>query len=203
MNMKTIANIFISISDQKQLLNALLFLHVNELKEIVHDFELHEKGKKIELITRIIHFLTTDEKITTPSFPAVSCGKAIKNLQITSQTKILKGQYKNDLKTRLFFKQLIGDHFHFTAFGIDWLNEQWMQGAPPTYQDFADIWQEAYEEQKTNPLPAKAEWAYINFIKNFLAKYPHADRDTVMHSWHKERQKQVKWVKTFLTKLEL
>lgn len=201
--MKTIIKSFISIPEQEQLSQALLFLHVDELKEIVHDFDLHEKGKKIELITRIIHFLTTSEKITTPPFPATSCGKAIKNIQITPQTKMLKGQYKNDLQARLFFKKLIGDHFHFTAFGVDWLNEQWMQGAPPTYQEFANMWQKHYEEQKANPLPAKAEWAYINFIKNFLAAHPHADRDTVMHAWHTERLKQVAWINNFLSKISI
>ena len=189
--------------DAEILSKALLFLHVDELKEITRDFELHERGKKIELITRIIHFLTTGEKINTPSFPATSCGKAIKNLHLTPQTKILKGQYKNDLKTRLFLKQLLGDHFHFTAFGIDWLNEQWMQGKPPTYQEFANMWQKTYDEQKTNPLPAKAEWAYINFIKNFLAAYPQADRDTVMHAWHTERLKQVAWINNFLSKISI
>ncbi|XVN42631.1 MAG: hypothetical protein RCG15_08655 [Candidatus Rickettsia vulgarisii] len=55
-------------------------------------------------------------------------------------TLMLKGSYKNDLRNRQFFKQLIGEHFHFTAIAIDWLNDRWMQGLPPppTYQEFLE-----------------------------------------------------------------
>ncbi len=61
---------------------------------------------------------------------------------------ILKGSYKNDLKTRLFFKNIVGDHFHFTAFGIDWINEKWMEGNPPTYRDYATMWQSEVDRRK-------------------------------------------------------
>ena len=47
-----------------------------------------------------------------------------KKYPLQPKTKILIGAYKNDLATRLFFKELIGDHFHFTTFGIDWINER-------------------------------------------------------------------------------
>lgn len=184
-----------------QLSRALLFLKVAELKEIAKDLALSLQGKKIELIRRILHFLKTGEKATTPRFPKISCGKPEKIRILKPDAVMLKGVYKNDLQTRLFFKTLIGDHFHFTAYGIDWLNEQWMQGTPPTYQAFAEMWQEIYERQKTDPLPAKEEWAYINFIKQFLTHYPHADRDTVMHAWHNERLRNVTWVTEFFSKL--
>lgn len=155
--------------------NSLNFLHCEELKEIALKLGLSEKGKKGELIARIMHFLQTGEKLTLPRFPTVSCAKRGVSYPLDPKTLMLKGAYKNDLKTRLFFKRLIGEHFHFTAFGIDWLERRWMEGNPPTYQEFAEMWQ----ERKKMALPPKEEWAYINFLQQGGTK----------EMWEKERLK--------------
>ena len=109
---------------------------------------------------------------------------------LDKETLMLKGAYKNDLKTRLFFKQLIGEYFHFTAFGIDWLNDRWMEGKPPTYQEFAEMWHKEYEKRKKTPVPPKEEWAYINFVQNSLSISPTASQESINHAWECERQKQ-------------
>lgn len=130
-----------SISEINNLRISLNFLHVAELKNICNKLELAEKGKKEELILRIIKFIETGEKLTNIPFPKISCARKIEKHELTENSLMLKGAYKNDLKTRLFFKKLIGEYFHFTAFGIDWLNERWMNGNPPTYKEFANMWQ--------------------------------------------------------------
>lgn len=162
-----------------ELKESLYFLHIAELKDLANRLSLLDKGKKLELIIRIIHFLQTGEKLVTLKIPAISCAKD-KNLLLLPTSLMLKGAYKNDLKTRLFFKSIIGDYFHFTAFGIDWLNERWMEGSPPTYQEFADMWKLKYQRRKENPVVPKSEWAYINYVQSYYNKTPDAPCEEVM-----------------------
>ena len=109
---------------------SLNFLYVNELKELCIKLSLSKKGKKLELISRIILFIKTGDKQSIPDLPEISCAKKGQAYELSKNSLMLKNAYKNDLKTRIFFKKLIGDYFHFTAFGIDWLNERWMHGSP-------------------------------------------------------------------------
>ena len=183
----------------KFLKNSFTFLHVSELKNLATKLSLVDKGNKMALIMRILHFLHTGKKLALPKFPENACAKRGEIYPIHSTTLMLKGSYKNDLKTRLFFKQLLGDHFHFTAFGIDWLNDQWMEGNPPTYQEFAKMWQEEYEKRKSMPATPKEEWAYINFVQKFLQNSSEVSRESVNHAWECERRKHkaniIAWLK--------
>jgi len=133
-------NSSLSPSDFDQLNQSLLYLHVEELKEITVQLHISDKGAKGAIIAHILHFLQSGEELALPKFPAVSCAKKGVVPPLSPKSLILRGAYKNDFATLLFFKSLIGERFHFTAFGIDWLNERWLQGNPPTYQEFADMW---------------------------------------------------------------
>jgi len=168
---------------------SLLFLHVDELKNVAIRLSLVDKGNKMAIIMRILHFLETGLKLTIPKFPEKSCCKRGGSYSLGENELMLKGAYKNDLKTRSFFKQLIGNYFHFTAFGIDWLNERWMKGNPPTYQEFAEMWQEEYQKRKEMPVAPKEEWAYINFVQKNLLNSPTATRESVNSAWEYERQR--------------
>jgi hypothetical protein len=104
---------------------------------------------------------------------------------------MLKGAYKNDLKNRLFFKRLIGEYFHFTAFGIDWLNEQWLKGTPPTYLDFARMWKSEYEKRQAISASPKEEWAYINFVQSILRNNSAIRQENLNKLWKEERERLV------------
>lgn len=114
-------------------------MHVQDLKEIAEKLSIPNNGTKLKLIARIIYFVQTGAVIKEPKVPVASCAQKGVQYPLAPNTVMLKGAYKNDLKTRLFFKNLIGEHFHFTAFGIDWLNDCWMAGDPPSYGAFAKI----------------------------------------------------------------
>lgn len=178
---------------------ALNFLHVEELRGICVQLSLPTKGKKVPLITRIMHFLATDEIVIEPQMPRVSRAQRGHAYPLSPETPMLKGAYKNDLQTRLFFKQLIGEYFHFTAFGIDWLNERWMSGNPPTYQEFATMWQAEYARRKIHASQPKEEWAYINFTQNFVQENPDATREMINAAWEKEHTRNKKIVATILS----
>jgi hypothetical protein len=175
----------------------LNFLHVSELKELTQKLGLADKGTKGELIHRIDHFASTGDKLQPQKFPPASYAKRGVVSQLTPEALILKGLYKNDLKTRLFFKKLIGEHFYFTAFGIDWINERWMTGSPPAYREFADMWRLEHQRRKEVRATPKAEWAYINFVQSYLHANPNSGREEINRAWESERAVHVNAVREF------
>ena len=181
---------------------SLRYLHVSELKVYCENLSLSVKGKKIDLIDRIIYFLKTGEKIELAKYPASSMSRGQQNDAPNPYALMLKGAYKNDLKTRLFFKEIIGQHFHFTAFGIDWLENRWIDGNPPTYQEFADMWSKEYEFRKTYGSAPKAEWAYINFVKRYLNENKQASRNELLSGWEIERARHKALVDKILRNVE-
>ena len=200
--------IFPLISNQQLTLlkEALLFLHTDELRHICAQFSLPIKGKKGVIIFGILHFIKTGELITEACIPDISRAKPGSDYPPCPDTLILKGAYKNDLKARLFFKQLIGEYFHFTAFGIDWINDRWVDGNPPTYQEFADMWKKEYQRRKQFGSTPKEEWAYINFTQKFFHDHKNSSHSTTTeakknawkNAWKNEREKQKKIVKEIL-----
>lgn len=176
-------------TDRSILKESLLYLHVHELKEIATRLALSDKGNKMTIVMRILHYLERGEKLTLPKFPEKSCAKRGQEYPLDKNTFMLKGSYRNDLKTRQFFKQLIGEYFHFTAFGIDWLNERWMEGNPPTYHEFAIMWQKEFQARQKSPVAPKEEWAYINFVKKHQLSSPNASKELVNKAWEDERLK--------------
>jgi len=102
----------------------------------------------------------------------ISQAESNRSAPLHPSRKILFGCYKNNEETRNFFKTLIGNHFHFTASGQDWIYERWTRGKPPTYAEFATFWQKEYEARKTKKRTPKQEWAYINFVQRYRKKEP-------------------------------
>lgn len=181
----------------QQLRQSLYFLHVLELRGVAANLMINVSGVKSVLIETIYTFLATGEKAEPKKIPKRSCVSAnfTKNqIAISKDMLILKGAYKNDNKTRLFFKSLIGSHFHFTAAGIDWINSRWFDGNPPTYQEFADYWQKAYELCKLKKPEPKKEWALLTFVKQFMKQHPKANKIAIFKAWHEERLKHVELV---------
>lgn len=182
----------LSLKEAPDLKNALLFLHVAELQDVCEKLSLPTRGKKGVLVGRVMHFLTTGQIVLEAPVPKQSYSQKGVTYPLAPATIMRKGAYKNDLATRLFFKKLIGEHFHFTAFGIDWLNERWQEGTPPTYQEFAGMWKKEYAHRKAEGTTPKEEWAYINFVQKTLHKNPELSRVALTQAWEQERGRQVK-----------
>ncbi|MEZ5315473.1 MAG: DUF6434 domain-containing protein [Chlamydiales bacterium] len=190
----------LSASKVGMLKNALHYMHMSELKELCQKLALPERGKKGEIIQRICCYLEDGTVLKQPQIPSAS--KAQKNTRypLAPSTLILHGNYKNDEKTRKFMKSLVGNHFHFTAFGQDWIKNRWIEGNPPTYAEFAQFWQNEHlnrQQRKANP---KQEWAYLNFMQKYSDKYPKASQKEITAAWERERGKQVEIVWSTLNK---
>lgn len=193
-------SLFITEYDLTTLKDSLLFCNMQELREISTSLGLNAKLTKLKLITTIVHFAATGEKLTEPKIPAISRAQRGKTYILAPESLMLKGAYKNDLATRLFFKKLIGEYFHFTAFGIDWLNERWLVGKPPSYQEFADFWAAEYQARKSFGSTPKEEWAHINFVQAFIQANPSAEKNEILSAWIHERLRNVKIARDILSK---
>lgn len=191
----------LSAKDLKTLSVALYYLHVSELKEICSKLKLPANGKKGEIIQRILTFLKVGKVIKTPQLPEISKAKKGKTYPLSPKTLILHGAYKNDLKTRKFMKKLVGSHFHFTAFGQDWIKEKWFRGDPPTYMEFAEFWQKEHLARKEKKAKPKEEWAYLTFIQRYLKKRPKGSKAKIAFEWEKERSAQKEKAEEVLMKI--
>lgn len=194
-----IANL--SKAQQQELFDALYFMNMEEIKMFCARHQIPIAAKKGPIIEVIKKYLLTGEIAKFKSIPAISKATPGKHYPLKSSTLILQGAYKNDLKTRKFFKSLIGEHFHFTAFGQDWINERWLRGKPPTYAEFAKAWQKEYVHRKTIKPQPKKEWAYLNFIQRTLEKNPKTTKADITKAWKKERAAQAAKAKAILNKI--
>lgn len=179
---------------------ALNYMLMEELKEVCGSLNLPHAGKKGEVVRRILHFVKVGKVLGTKSLPAVSKAIRGESYPLRAETLILSGSYKNDLGTRLFMQKLVGEHFHFTAFGQDWIRGRWMAGRPPSYREFADFWQGELAARRDKRAEPKKEWAYLNFSQSYLAKVPHASRGEIVEAWKKKRLVQANKAKALLKK---
>jgi hypothetical protein len=143
-------------------------------------------------------FMDTGKVVKVPPIPENSKAKKGIKYSLSAKSLILHGHYKNDLETRLFMKKLVGEHFHFTAFGIDWIHERWMAEDPPTYSEFADFWSEEMQARKERKAQPKQEWAYLSFIQKQLSDNPDMSRDKIMTLWEAERKKKSQIAKKYI-----
>jgi hypothetical protein len=184
--------------EQELLFEDLYFLTMQELRELSVHFGLSKKGKKAFLIDALKQFLSTGQILHEPQIPSVSRARPRQSIPLAPDSLILKGSYKNDLKTRLFMKSLIGPHFHYTAYGVDWINERWLKGEPPTYEEFARAWQEEYRATQTSKRPPKKEWALINFVQEYQKRHPQASKEETLQAWKDIRALKAQRVKESL-----
>ena len=200
--MKKEKNVSLNKNAVEILRTALLYLHMAELRSLCTALSLNAKGVKNILIQHILTYVGDSEKqktITNDQTIPVS-SKARKGAQypLLPTTLMVYGSYKNDLKSREFFKKLIGPHFHFTVFGLDWLKKRWLHGNPPTYAEFALFWQQEYQARKGKPGELKKEWAYMNFLREYGSTHPSASKQEAINAWKLYRQKQVQLVHNLL-----
>jgi len=188
----------LNFNEQQELFAALLYCNISELKNICIHFELPTQGEKIKLIENIQLYVTTGKIAIHQEIPASSKAQPKAIYPLAPNTLMLKGSFKNDLKTRIFLKILIGNHFHYTAYGIDWIKHLWMQGTPPTYAQFAIFWQSEHEARQKNKAIMKPEWAYLNFLDHYKKIYPTASKSQAITAWNFEREIQVKKVNDIL-----
>jgi len=185
-----------------ELKHALLYLNLAELKETCEQLNIPAAGEKMALIDRIITYVKKKKSIPPNQFPTISHAQKGVVYPLTPKGLILYGDYKNDLRTRLFMKELVGEHFNFTSYGNDWIKEQWYAGSRPTYANYAQYWQNEYMKRQVKAVAPKPELAYINFIQSYLAKKPKSSNQELRREWELVRQEYIEKVKIILEQLK-
>jgi len=188
-------------SDQKALRDAIYYMNMSELKRCCQVLAIPESGKKAELIDNIISFIKTGKVVKRDTMPPESLAKNHPPQGLTKNGLMLYGSYKNDDKTRALFKSLVGPHFHFTAFGIDWLNEQWLKGMPPTYQQFSDYWTKEMERRKQKKAKPKQEWTYLNFLQYHSSGY--TSKIDLLKAWKKVRAEKAVLAQKIIARIKI
>ncbi|MCK4517528.1 SAP domain-containing protein [Candidatus Babeliales bacterium] len=186
--------------DFSLLYDAIHYMKIAELRELCSVLSIPENGAKKVLISRIIKYLRTGSVEKIKEIPVSSRAKNFPPQLLKADALMLHGSYKNDAKTRQLFKSLIGPQFHFTAFGIDWLNERWLQGQPPTYQEFADYWIAETGRRCHEKVKPKKEWAYINFLQRAKSRKDYDSKADLMLAWKKMREEKVALVREIIKK---
>ena len=129
---------------KEQLLGAIYYMKIDELRFQHEILGLDGKGLKQVLIAKILNLLgiehAEDKKIR---------GK--QNLFSGSSSHasdvLLKGRYRNNRHYRSIFTDKIGPHFKFTAYGMEWIKKKWSDGIDPTVDEFCAYWQAEYERR--------------------------------------------------------
>lgn len=190
-------------SDLGVLYTALHPLSVDELRTIHKNIGIDHTGNKALLIDRLVHYIRTGMVLKKSTIPAKSCLRSgVTAPSLALHSLMLHGAYKNDARTRAFFKEHIGEHFHFTASLIDWLNERWSAGNPPTYQEYIHQWNNEYAEKLGGGgKEPKREWAYICFTQALIAREPNLSRDELMTAWHAHHAQQKQVALSLLTRV--
>ncbi len=177
--------------------NDLFMLSMIQLRALCQRFGLSATGKKVFLIESLKQYLITGTRLNPTALPVVSCAQKGLKGELHGEARILAGQYRNDLRTRLFMKSLIGDHFHFTAAGIDWIRACWEQGKPPTYKEFAVWWQAEYAVKDTQR-SLKQEWAFLTFVRVYREEHPDISQREIMNHWKAHQAQAVARVQEIL-----
>lgn len=176
--------------EQKALLNALNYFLEAELIEASTTLGLPATGQRHEIITRIYRYLTTPESSSHMILPQVSMARPGMSYPLRKDTPILKGSFRTNTATKNFLQKLAGPNFYFSAFGQEWIVQQWQKGTPPTYESFARYWKgEQAQRAQVKETPPE-DWAYHTFEQQFVLKNPAATKEELATAWNNLRQKQ-------------
>eukprot|EP00392_Amoebophrya_sp_AT5.2_P006986 g6998.t1 len=185
---------------------ALYYLHVPELREVCSGtLKILDKGAKNLLVQRVVAYLRhyPREKpvlASLRSFPPEAGRRAGEDagpsdrFQPTRVENLMAHKvYKNDARHREFFVRQIGPQFHFTAAGIEWLNERWLQGVRPTFQEYIEYWKETNEELKNSGKKPSAGFQTLQF-NQFQTRHGSKgwNREKLLEEWSKERTEKKK-----------
>ncbi|NRA69161.1 MAG: hypothetical protein HRU19_32120 [Pseudobacteriovorax sp.] len=180
-----------------QLVDGIYYLKVDELVQIASHLGLHVHGRKQQLIDGILRFYQLG---TVPKPPAPKPNKKAQPAA-NPEVYIIQGTYTNGPASRKKLKKIIGDHFHFTTYGMDWIRDRWAEGHSPTWEEFARFWQSEYQRRKDGgEFSSKQTNARVRFFRE--QKGQGLTKEELNAAWEERRQNKLNLVCSIL-KLKL
>lgn len=149
----------------------------NELVIFCRNNGLSTTGTKQDLEERIIHYLSTGEKLKLKRIPSKKTSK--RNKPIRLKDKI--GQnYKNDAYHRAFFKSVIGERFKYNVQFIKWMKKN----IEKQYQDAVKEWLKIEKEKKSGKKYKIApQFEYNQYTRDFFKNNPTKSRQDAIKCW--------------------
>lgn len=184
--------------------DAIYYLKVPELEYYITTLGIAAGPRKESMIAALLQFAgrspaPTDRPAAEP--PGLSA-EARRTLQtrFAPQTHIVPGHYTNGPASRARFKQLIGPHFSFTSYGMEWIRRQWAAGSCPTYQDFATFWQTEFERRKAGgAYTSKKTLQRVQFFRKMGGKG--LSKIELERAWSAERERQAGVARAILERI--
>jgi hypothetical protein len=180
----------LSQTDLKNLESAIYFLKVTELKQICEKFNQCHKGSKQDLINTLLAFARGDDNYS-PNKQISAAEQALRDNANSYDPGVylVPGVYTNNKASRAILLELIGRHFTFTSYGMDWIKAQWHEGNCPSYLEFADYWQTEYQKRKNrDDFASKQTLKRVNFFREM--KGENLSKQELEKAWAVERAKQ-------------
>lgn len=182
--------------------SAIYFLKVTELKQLCESHALCAKGSKQDLINTLLCFAKGEGAATLNAIQS----SAEKSLRANADNfdesiYMVPGKYRNNRASRTILTELIGRHFTFTAYGMDWVKAEWHAGRCPSYLEFADYWQTEYERRKARgDFASKQTLQRVNFFRTMKEK--NLSREALEAAWAKKRAEQAAIALSLFEKLQ-
>lgn len=172
---------------------AIYFLKVDELKAFAARAGIKPRQSKQGLIDALLA-VVCGAPISDPgkqAFNPRSAKSKALAARFDSDHHIVPGVYRNNATYRARFKQMIGSHFTYTNYGMDWIKQQWQDGKCPTYEAFAKYWQDEFKRRKnSNDFASKPTLQRVNFFRKMKALK--LSKSELEHAWQAERTKNAK-----------
>ncbi len=185
-------------TDRRALCTSIYYLKVEELGQICAALTVSPRGAKGTLAKRILNAVGVADE----DGRAISTGRETRFSRYTGEldpeTHILPGHYTNGPKMRAKLRTMIGDHFSFTNYGMEWIRERWLEESYPSFTEFASFWQGEYNRRR-------AGGEFESLVTNARVRFFRAmegqglSRDDLERAWQNERRSHVETVSQILS----
>jgi SAP domain-containing new25 len=169
-----------------ELHEAIYYLRMDELRLACRQLRLQARGQKRELVQRILSALGGQAVTSVASLKRQA--RSHERQTYKNSARMMPGSYTNGAAARAFFKNAIGPHFHFTVYGMDWIQARWAVGEHPTFSQFVTYWNREYAARKAGKdFATKPELARVRFLRAQKRRGP-VSKSILEALWLEERE---------------
>jgi hypothetical protein len=151
-----------------------------ELVAFCREIGINNSGGKIDIADKIAGYLRTGKIESKNTSKGEKIKKGIQKIP-ESINDVIPDNYTSSQLFREYFKSIIGQQFHFTAYMKKYINGH--QGI--TFKEYADEWQAEYERRKNKNYKPKImkSCEYNQYIRDFFEDNPDKTRGEAIKYW--------------------
>lgn len=163
------------------------YWYKTELTTFCRDNGLKTNGRKLELKSRIEHFLKTGK---VESKNTNKDGKTNKSIQKIPENinDVIPDNYTSSQLFREYFKTIIGKQFHFTAYMMKYINDH----PGITFREYANEWLAENKRRKNKNYKPKImkSCEYNQYIRDFFENNSKYSLTDAIKCWKKRKSLQ-------------